>query len=323
MKKFIYIVLGIFFLSANGFSEEKLVDRIVVEIDNEIVTFKDINDETAPFVKKIKAAGYLPEEEKKLIEQLRQKMLQNLIDEKIAEIAAKRSGIKISEEEVEKYIERIRKEQNLSEEMFKKALEREGFSIEDYKKRIRKQIIQKKLVDYEVRSKIVITEQDMKKYYDENLEKYKGVKEFEIWHITFPRKFYSEDDKIKIMNKASKLSSLAKTKNNFTGISEDIKNYTQGFNALSGNLGFYKAEDLSEGIREVIETLGKGVVSEPVSTSKGIQIFYVSDIKKTSSKSFDEAKSEIRNILYSVDLEKKFEEWINRLKENMHITIIE
>lgn len=67
----------------------------------------------------------------------------------------------------------------------------------------------------------------------------------------------------------------------------------------------------------------KGDVSSPLITSRGIQIFYVSDKKITNKTEFADAESEIRRILYNMEVEKRFEKWIENLKQNMHITIIE
>jgi peptidyl-prolyl cis-trans isomerase SurA len=313
-----------FVLAANVcFGAQKLVDRIVAEVDNEIITYRELEKEIEPFVERIKSAGYSEAEEKELIEEVRGRMLRNLVDEKIAEIAAKRSKVEVDEDEVEQFVNNIKKEQNLTGEELESALMMEGMTLEDYKKKLRQQILKKKLIDYEVRSKIVITNEDVKKYYEDNPDKYGGEEAFEIWHITVPSGEFEEKDKAEIIKKLENIKENVSAGKKFAEISEGADSYFDGIKVLSGNLGYFKKGDLSDSIKSAVENLGIGDVSSPLFTSRGIQLFYISDKKESGKTDFEQAAPEIRRILYNQEVEKRFEKWIEDLKENMHITIIE
>ncbi|MDY0132318.1 MAG: SurA N-terminal domain-containing protein [Desulforegulaceae bacterium] len=305
------------------FGAQKLVDRMVAEVDNEIITYRELEKEIEPFVEKIKQAGYSDAEEKELIAEVRARMLRNLVDEKIAEIAAKRSKVEVDEETVEQFLDNIKREQNLTTKELESALMMEGVTLEDYKNKLRQQILKKRLIDYEVRSKIVVTNEDVKKYYQDNLVKYGGDEAFEIWHITIPSGQFDENDKDEILKIFGNIKQLAEGQDNFTQISSEAGSYFNEMKVLSGNLGYFKKGDLSDSIKAVIENLNKGEVSSPLVTSRGIQIFYISDIKKKNEKDFEKAAPEIRRILYDQEVGKRFDKWIESLKQNMHITIIE
>jgi len=323
MKTIGYIILLIAVSASAALSAEKLVDRIVAEIDNEIITYKELEKEIEPFVQRIKAAGYDKEEEKDLIEEVRGRMLRNLIDEKIAEIAAEKSDIEISKDEINNFYGNIKNERNLTDEEFKEALNQEGVTLEQYKQRLKKQILKRRLIDYEVRSKIVITQEDIKDYYQNHPEKYADEVEYEIWHVTFPESAFDENTKEDLMQTAGQLREIALQKNNFKDISNNIDEYVTEFKALSGNLGFYKKDDLSSDIQKIISGLEEKEISSPVETSRGIQLFYLSEIKTEKNKTFEEATPEIRRELYNKEVEKRFETWIKDLKMDMHITIYE
>ncbi|MGM0417439.1 MAG: SurA N-terminal domain-containing protein [Thermodesulfobacteriota bacterium] len=323
MKTIGYIILLIAVSANAALSAEKLVDRIVAEVDNEIITYKELEKEIQPFVEKIKAAGYDKEKEKDLIEEARGRMLRNLIDEKISEIAAKKSDIEISEDEIKSFSENIKNERNLTDEEFKEALKKEGVTPEQYKERLKKQILKRRLIDYEVRSKIVITNEDIKEYYENHPEKYADEVEYEIWHVTFPKSSYEENSKEDVMQIAEQLRENALQKNNFKDISNNIDEYVTEFKALSGNIGFYKKEDLSSGIQEIISGLDEKEISSPVKTSRGIQLFYLSEIKTEKNQTLEEATPQIRRELYNKEVEKRFESWIEDLKKDIHISIID
>lgn len=323
MNIFKYAVIFFILFSQICFGEQKLVDRIVAEVDNEIITYRELEKEIEPFVERIKASGYSEKEEQELVDEVRARMLRNLVDEKIAEIAAKRSKIEIDDNEIEQFLNNIKIEQNLTTEELESALLMEGMTLDDYKKKLTRQILKRKLIDYEVRSKIVVTKEDVKKYYDENLKKYQGEEAFEIWHITIPSDQYSEEEKEDILKIFENIRENAVENNNFKDVSSGADSYFEGLKVLSGNLGYFKKDDLSESIKSVIEKFDKGDVSSPLITSRGIQMFYVSDRKVTNKTEFAEAEPEIRRIIYNQEVEKRFEKWIENLKQNMHITIIE
>jgi len=323
MNIFKYTIVFFILLTQVCFAEEKLVDRIVAEIDNEIITYRELEKEIEPFIEKIKSAGYSKKEENDLLEEVRARMLRNLVDEKIAEIAAKRSKVELDEKDVDQFLNNIKIEQNLTEKELESALMMEGLTLDDYKQKLRQQILKRKLIDYEVRSKIVITKEDVIKYYDENPKKYGGEQAFEIWHITISSDQYSEEEKDIVLKKLDNIRDIAIQNNNFTDVFSNADSYVEQYNVLSGNLGYFKMDDLSDSIKSVIKTFDKGDISSPLITSRGIQLFYISDKKITDKIQFSDAEPEIRRLLYNKEVEKRFEKWIEDLKENMHITIIE
>jgi len=324
MKFIKYILVYIFVLiPALSYASEKIIDRIVAEVDNEIITFRQLEKEALPIVTRIKALGYDAEKEKSMIKDVKAKMLDNLIDEKIAEISAKKSNIVVNEKDVDNFINMVRKEQNISMEQFSSALKQQGFSIADYKKRLKKQILKKRLIDYEVRSKIVITDDQVKAYYKSHPEKYMDEKEYHIWHITFIKNSSSLERWGNVTKEAEKLHYLIEKKHNFIDIAKNIDKYKDGFEIVSGDLGYFKLKDLSSEVRDAVKKLHKGGVSSLVSNFRGIQIFYLADIKVNKAKTVEEASSEITRILYAKEVEKKFGVWIKNLKKHIHIKKID
>ncbi|MBU0464341.1 MAG: peptidyl-prolyl cis-trans isomerase [Proteobacteria bacterium] len=89
-----------------------------------------------------------------------------------------------------------------------------------------------------------------------------------------------------------------------------------------GDLGLFDISNLAENIKEIISGLNIGDYSNVISTSRGFQIFYVEDIVPDCNKTLQQARDEIREILYNEQVEKKFETWLESLKKNAHIKIM-
>jgi len=71
---------------------------------------------------------------------------------------AKRLDIDASKDEIAEAIEGIRKKYAMGDEEFQESLKKEGFTLEEYKKRLAEQIILSKVVNQQVKNKIVISE---------------------------------------------------------------------------------------------------------------------------------------------------------------------
>jgi len=146
----------------------EMVDRIVAVVNDDIVSLTELNEAMAPYIEKIKAENYSQEKEQAMLYKVREDMLNQLIDQCLTDQETRRAGISVSDKEVKDTLDRIRQSQMYSEEEMKAALEREGMTLEEYQKRMKEQILRTKLVNLEVKSKIIITEDDVKKYYDEH-----------------------------------------------------------------------------------------------------------------------------------------------------------
>jgi len=85
-------------VAANLWAQEsEMVDRIVAVVNNEIITLYDLNRTFAPYASDIKALKYPPEKERQTLFQVRQDILNQLIDSMLADQLVIRNQITISQ----------------------------------------------------------------------------------------------------------------------------------------------------------------------------------------------------------------------------------
>ena len=85
----------------------EIVDRIVAVVNDDVITLTELNNSLKPYMEKIRSLGYPSEKEKELLFKVREDMLDRLINEKIEDQEIKRSKVEISEEQIDKTIERF------------------------------------------------------------------------------------------------------------------------------------------------------------------------------------------------------------------------
>ncbi len=85
---------------------------------------------------------------------------------------------RVNERDIDKTIERMKEARSFTDEQLREGLARQGMTMAEYRKEIKEQILRTKLVNREVKSKIVITKEDIKAYYDSHLDEYAGEKKY-------------------------------------------------------------------------------------------------------------------------------------------------
>ncbi len=292
-----------------GSISAEVVDRIVAIVDNNIITLSELSKETAPYLQNMKSSGYDEAKKEEAIKQINNKILAAMVDRTLTQQEARKYQINVSDEEVDNALENVKKAGSLSWEEFENALNQEGLTLKEYRENIQKQILQSRLINNAVKSKVIITESDIKNYYEANAQKYSGKKKYHLRNILMDK-----EDGIK------KVLTQLDLKNNFSALA---KQYSLSSNASDGgDLGFFDIQNFSENVKEIISGLNIGDYSKVISTPQGFQIFYVEDIVLEGNKTLEQASKEIHEILYNEQVEKKFKTWLESLKKNAHIKIM-
>ncbi|MDO9263527.1 MAG: peptidylprolyl isomerase, partial [Desulfosalsimonadaceae bacterium] len=90
-----------------------------------------------------------------------------------------------------------------------------------------------------------------------------------------------------------------------------------------GKLGLFALDELAENIKAVVAPLKPGAFSPIVETDQGFQIFCVEEIQDSGGKELNEVADEIRQTLYEEAVNKKFQSWIETLRKDAHIKIVQ
>ncbi len=315
------IVIGLTSSGTLGAQETEVVDRIVAVVNNEIITLYDLNRAFAPYAGNIRALKYPPEKERQTLFQVRQDILDQLIDSLLADQQGKRGQITVSQKEIDNTIERLKESRQFTDEQLRQGLASQGMTMEEYRKEVEEQLMRTKLVNREVKSKIVITQEDIKDYYERHREKYAGEKKYHLWNL-FIKVSSNSDDSENNAARNQMEANLVKLKQgrSFESLIDDLKNFPS---AMQGtDLGLYRLAELSEQLRQVVKNMKAGEFSALLASNFGYQIIYVQNIEETQAKPLEAVESEVEEKLYSESVDNKYQEWLEELRARSHIRII-
>jgi peptidyl-prolyl cis-trans isomerase SurA len=306
----------------NAWAEEgELMDRIVAEVNDDIITLYELNRKAAPLIKRVRAMARPLEEERRMIYELREKVLSQMIDEKLTDQEIKRYNIRVGEETIDQAIEEMKKHSYMTDQQLRDRLADEDLSMDEYRSQIKNQILRARLVNREVKSKIVITDADIRDYYNANKSRYAGEGRVHLRQIVMTAPAVSgETEKQQIREKLNLIRQQVIEGASFADLARE---HSQSSLAEEGgDLGFFAMDDLATDVYKALEGLAAGEVSPIVENDRGMQIFYVETLEAGEGQSLEAVSAEIEDILYDEIVNQKFMHWLQDLRERSHIKII-
>ena len=199
-----FILLGIV-ISSYGYSKTESsiqkLDRIIAVVDQDVITEKELQEKINSVISNLKNQKIeIPSESV-----LRKQVIERLIANSVQIQLALQTGLKISDAQVDKTIERISEKNKLNVVDFKKTLEKDGTNFYKFREEIRNEITIAQLKEREVDSKIVITDGEIDNFL--NAQSKEIQDEFEVAHILIRVPEDASPEKLeKLKNKADEAS---------------------------------------------------------------------------------------------------------------------
>jgi peptidyl-prolyl cis-trans isomerase D len=146
-------------------------------------------------------------------------------------------------------------------------------------------------------STVNVSEDDIRQYYDENTEKYHQEQEVRARHILFSVKEDAPESEVaKVKADAESVLAEAKKGTDFALLagkySKDEATAKNG-----GDLGYFGRDSMVQPFSDAVFSMKPGDLSDLVRTPYGFHIIKVEDVKPESTRSFDQARTEISEAL--------------------------
>ena len=309
------IALAIALFCVPLFGAKKLVDRIVVTVNEDAILESDIED----FQRKIKAKSYqeLLGIDPRML-QTRESIIQLLIEEKIIDQQVKKLDLKATDQEVDGQIKSILRRNGIQLAQLTERLKQLGTSMADYRDGIRRQIERRNLIDREIKPTLESSEEQLRHFYLRNKRPDDNDTQFKIAHILISPKpgAAAGAQKVRVDTVYQEINQHPEK------FAEYAKQYSDDSTTSDsgGVLGFYSMAALAKEFRSAVPKTEPGKVTAPIETKAG---FHIIKVLETRSSDFSmlskEQKEQIRNQMQMLDLEKHMTLWLERKKAEAHV----
>lgn len=292
-------------------SEGQVVDRVAAVVNSEIILLSEVREHAAQL-------GVPGDDDKAL-----RPVLDRMIDDALVLQQADELKLTVEQAEIDKAIDEVRKNNHLDEQQFRQALTEQGFTEEAFRRDMRKQILRLKVINTAVRSRTNVSDEDVRAYYERMVRQSGGHREAHVRHLLVAVPEQASPQVVEERRRqAAALLAKVREGADFAELarraSDDRATRDEG-----GDLGWLREGDgLPQALSDVIFSMDKaGETRGPVRTERGFEVVQLVERREGDVRSFDEAKEQLRQQLYSEQLEKQTQLWIEELHKRAHIDV--
>jgi parvulin-like peptidyl-prolyl isomerase len=290
-----------------------VVDKIVVVVNGEAVSEREIERILEPIYEQYRGLYYGDELIKKL-EEVRRKVIEQLVEDKLILSEAKRIEVPIEDRDIEARVREVLKRFPSQDDM-EKALAEQGLTLKELRKNYKEQMMVRKLIDSKIGSTISISPVEVRDYYQKRSSEFVQPEQVKLRNILIRPKQDLPPQKAEEL--AKELLGRIRQGGDFVAIA---KEYSEGPNAAEGgDMGYIKKGDILPEIEKVIFELKPGDVSDIIRTDLGYHIFKVEDRLERKEKDFSEVRREIEETLFRQKIRDKIRVWVFNLRKNAYI----
>ena len=282
-----------------------LADRIVAVVNSEVIMLSEIKAETTAEEKRLQERYRGPELQHRL-QQAEYMTLTRMIERKLQMQLAKSKGMDVTDEELAQAA---------------RELQRQGEKVDitdpDDKRSLREQLTMMKVIDREVRSTVMVSETEMKRYYEQHRSRFSLPEEYRLSQILIrPR---NGEQPAQTQAKAEAVHAALKQGADFADLAlrhSDGAEATRG-----GSLGIIRQGELLPPIERAVAALQPGEIGEPVATTEGIHILRLDEKKPSQFRPFAEVKAEMQGVVFQQKSEDVYQLWMANLKNKAYIEV--
>jgi len=232
-------------------------------------------------------------------------ILQELIGEQLALNEAAARGINITDAEVDKEIDMLRKK--LGEEQYQKALKDKGLTPESYRNRLREKMTLTSFVEGFVK-KDAITEEEMRDFYKNSPKPFMKPARVNMKVV----EFQTED----AANAA--VAEMQKTKADFDDYAKKLDTEKK---ALVTEYGWVSPDFFSPSMAASIKMLKEGQQGGPYKGKTGFYLVRVKERQAEGIAEFEEVKETIRATMLQQKISEAYMNWLEQKRKTAKIVI--
>ncbi len=294
-------------------AEPRLLNTVVVIVDQEIITLKDVSQYIAPAIEVLmRTYAGQPEVLRQKIEEAQREGIEQLVERKLILHEFERAGYNLPESLVEDRVkERIRERYGGDRAALTRSLQSQGLTYEAFRRRIREDFIIGAMRARNIGSdKIIVSPHKIEKYYAENLDKFRIRDQIKLRAIMLT----AGAGRSRESTRALAAEILAKLREG-ADFAEMARVYSEDtYRPQGGDRGWIERGDLRKELADAAFGLKPGQPSEVIEVGDTFWILLVEDARANQIRTLPEVHDEIFNTLRAEEQSRLNREWIERLK---------
>lgn len=314
------VLFLVFQTTKSSRAEKVLIDEVLAVVNHHMITKSEIDRSLAPTLHKLHQQ-FRGKAYQELVESLEYRLLMKKINERLELEEADRVGLTLTDDELDRTVQTVMQKNNFTSKwQFKEALAEQGMTYHQYRQQLRKQMTILKLVNQEVRSTVVISQDEVHQYYLAHREAYKLPPHVTLSDIFLKIPAGSTPEQVeKIRLRGEHILRQLKRGDDFVILAGSE---SEGPNAENGGfLGDLTKDQLLPELVDPAFTIPPGQVSSMIRTDNGFYIIKIDKREDQPYRKFKDLKNQILNDLSKKLTEKRIRVWLEKLRALSYVVI--
>lgn len=298
----------------SGSVDASIVERVVAVVGEHPILLSELKRRAAPFAKTLPGG---PQQLAQARSRLYSEMLNRMIDEQLVQRSATQSQLKVTDAEVEAAIERVAKGNHVSVGQLLTEVERSGVTPTDYRRELRSQLLDAKVMNVRLQGRVRMTEEDLKAEYarltlDER-------RELPV-RLAVVRIQLAPGERQRARALADSIVAQARSGADFGALSEQHSSDSATRDAR-GELAPVKVTQLPKEIGQLVLGLSPGDVSAPVESDGVLVVVKLLERPESSLPAFESVLPQLEQRVQLQKMDAARRNWLDSLRKTTHIEI--
>ncbi len=275
---------------------------IVAAIDDEVITKQHFENQLAREVQSLLGERWTPEQ----VEPFKRPLLDSLIDQILIARAAKKAGIEVSADEINRRITSMK--HPYPSDTFENELIKTQTSLSALEQMVRQELLFNKYLEAEIFSRLAVSNEAIDLAYGDAGTKWDEPEQVRVLHI--------------VVREIDLLKRIARELASGKKFPDLARRYSESPEAQTGgDLGFFPRGQMPAVFDDVVFRLRPGQTSEIVTSEFGFHLFRVVDRRPTRKRALREVRSRIEKEQLSILRAQAQDELIRTLRNAARINI--
>lgn len=306
----------------------RIIQRVIVKVNGDIFTQTDLETEQIGALRDKNRSVAKPEDLqndatlKTALLDVTPDILVDVVDEMLLTDHGREQGYKLTDAQYQDVLNGLKKSNNVDDAGLKAAMLQEGLTIESYRKVVEKQWIRKEIMQREIMQKASLTDEEAHQYYDAHHDEFMTPATVTLREIliaiptvaspTGGQPSFNAAAADDAKTKADAARDRVVKGEDFAKVAADVSDSPS--KTSGGMIGPVQLDDMAPALKDAINKLPKGGVTEPLRVQRGYQIFYVDSRADQGLQPFDKVRDEIAQKVYSSRMDVEMDKFLQKLR---------
>ncbi len=293
-----------------------VVEDVVARVNDQIISRSDVERSEAQLQQEDAAQNLGPAE----AANRQRDMLRDMIDQQLLLSKAKELNVNV-DADVIRQLDDIRKQNNFASlDDLERAARQQGVSFEDFKSKIKNQLLTQQVVRDEVGRRLQLTPSEEAAYYNEHKNEFNQPEQVRLSEILVPLPENATDAQIRqAETKANALKTQVMQGANFADLAK--KNSGGPTAAQGGELGLFKRGALAKVLEDQTFDLKPGETTQPIRTRQGFVILKVTAHQEAGPAPLKDVEPQVQESIYMSQMQPALRKYLTRLREESYVNL--